>query len=59
VIARMLPNGSTVQIARALHLEQNPLYRRVNRIRHHLRQAIEAAGISADDVARLLGGDHD
>lgn len=35
-------------IARALHLEQKPLYRRLERIQEHLRRALERRGITRD-----------
>lgn len=44
-------DGKTVaQISRFMQLEQKPLYRRVNRIREELRTALEADGVSAEDV---------
>lgn len=47
VIARMhLQDGmSLADVARALNLEQKPLYRRVNRLRDQLRKHLEAQGI--------------
>jgi RNA polymerase sigma factor for flagellar operon FliA len=38
------------QIARLMHLEQKPLYRRLARIREDLRAALEADGVTAPDV---------
>jgi RNA polymerase sigma factor (sigma-70 family) len=54
VIARMLCQFTRVEIARRLNLEAKPLYRQVDRILKQLRQAMEAAGICAEDVADLL-----
>lgn len=45
---------SIAEIARALHLEQMPLYRRIERIRMTLRRALEAAGITAAAAAEVL-----
>ncbi len=44
-----------VEIARALHLEQKPLYRRVDRLRETLRKDLEREGIGRDLVAEGLG----
>ena len=41
-------------IARALHLEQKPLYRRLDMLLRRLRQALEAAGIGRDDATNVL-----
>lgn len=41
-------------IARALHLEQRPLYRTIERVMHSLRAAMEAEGISRADIEALL-----
>lgn len=45
---------SLADVARALHLEQKPLYRRVDRLRARLRTLLEDAGLSRDDVRSLL-----
>lgn len=48
--------GLTVaDISRALHLEQRPLYRRVNRLLARLRTALEGAGVTGADVGEMLG----
>lgn len=44
------------EIARALHLEQRPFYRRYNRLRDRLRAMLVASGIAASDVQHLLPG---
>jgi RNA polymerase sigma factor (sigma-70 family) len=41
-------------IARALHLEQRPLYRTIERVMQSLRAAMEAEGISRADIEALL-----
>lgn len=41
---------SLANVARALHLDQKPLYRRVNKLRDLLRKALEAEGIGGEDV---------
>ena len=47
--------GNTVaDVARALRIEQKPLYRRVERLRVRLRALLESAGLSGDDVRGLL-----
>jgi RNA polymerase sigma factor for flagellar operon FliA len=45
---------SVAEVARALHLEQKPLYRRVERLRNRLRAALEGAGLREDEVRNLL-----
>lgn len=58
LIVRMhLQDGrSLADVARALGLEQKPLYRRVNRLRQTLRTYIEAEGVHAPDVQGLIDG---
>ncbi|HEX2202608.1 MAG TPA: sigma-70 family RNA polymerase sigma factor [Longimicrobium sp.] len=47
--------GLTVaDVARALHIEQKPLYRRIPKLRDTLRGYLEEAGISAATVRSLL-----
>ncbi len=47
--------GQTVaDVARALRLEQKPLYRRVERLRVRLRALLERAGLGGDDVRGLI-----
>jgi RNA polymerase sigma factor for flagellar operon FliA len=41
-------------VARALRLEQKPLYRRVDRLRTRLRTLLESAGLREDDVRGIL-----
>ena len=41
-------------IARALHLEQKPLYRRFEALLHQLRQALEAGGIDAAEARDIV-----
>jgi RNA polymerase sigma factor (sigma-70 family) len=45
---------SAADIARALNIEQKPLYRRIPRLRDTLRGYLEEEGISAEDVRSLL-----
>lgn len=45
------------QIARALHIDQQVLYRRLYRQFGNLRAALVEAGITASDVERLIGDD--
>jgi RNA polymerase sigma factor (sigma-70 family) len=55
LIAKLLAEGRTVvQIARCLGLDQKRLYKQEKRILKKLRQAMERAGISAEDVAEIL-----
>ena len=51
---RMWQAMSVADIARALHLPQKPLYRRVDRIYAELRRTLEAGGIDLQDVRDLL-----
>lgn len=44
------------RIARALDLEEKPLYRRLERIQDRLRQDLEAAGIHREDIGEVLRG---
>ncbi|HEX2211755.1 MAG TPA: sigma-70 family RNA polymerase sigma factor [Longimicrobium sp.] len=43
-------------VARALRLDQKPLYRRVDRLRARLRARLESAGLDVKDVRGLLYG---
>ena len=45
-----------VEIARALHLEAKPLYRRIERLVKDLRAALEREGIEGKMVAEILSG---
>lgn len=56
LIARMWSEGfSFAEIARRLDCDQKALYKRKDRIFGQLRQALSSAGVSAEDVAELLG----
>lgn len=56
LIVRMhFSEGRTLaDVARVLHLEQKPLYRRVERLRRGLRTSLERAGVRENDVRHLL-----
>lgn len=56
VIVKMhFADGYTVaDVARALGLEQKPLYRRIERLRARLKAFLEGAGLRGDDVRGLL-----
>ena len=45
---------SVADIARALNVPQKPLYRRLERIFGRLREQMEGAGITREDVRRML-----
>jgi RNA polymerase sigma factor for flagellar operon FliA len=48
-------DGFTVaDIARSLHLEQKPLYRRLDQLTARLRQEMEARGVRREDVAEVV-----
>jgi|GEM_PF-234011 len=51
---RFMEGLSTADIARALRLEQKPLYRRLERLLTRLRELLEAAGISQDTVRNMV-----
>ena len=58
IVQLRFEGGMTVaEIARSLHLDQKLLYRRIAVLLRELEQAIGRAGISAPDVAELIGGD--
>lgn len=44
-------------VARALRMDQKPLYRRVDRLRARLREQLEAEGVRGSDVREMLGGE--
>lgn len=48
-------NASIAAIARALGLEQRPLYRRIEALLGKLRGALEAAGVDAESANGLIG----
>lgn len=45
---------SVADVARALRLEQKPLYRRIDQLRAKLRVDLERCGVTAEDVRELL-----
>jgi RNA polymerase sigma factor for flagellar operon FliA len=45
---------SVADIARGLHLEQKPLYRRLERLLASLRERLTQAGVSREDVGQLI-----
>lgn len=51
---RFWEDQSIADIARALQLEQKPLYRRLERLLALLRQRLEVAGVSAERLQALL-----
>jgi RNA polymerase sigma factor (sigma-70 family) len=51
---RFEQNATIAEIARALQLEQKPLYRRVERLLAGLRTALEQAGVTAEAAAEAL-----
>jgi RNA polymerase sigma factor for flagellar operon FliA len=51
---RFEDNFSVGGIARALHLEQKPLYRRIERLLADLRAALEASGLTAASAREVL-----
>lgn len=52
---RFSHGASMASIARALGLEQRPLYRRIEALLATLRRALEAAGIDAASAGELIG----
>lgn len=50
---------SIPEIARMLHVEAKPLYRRINRSLAALRNALERAGVSAADVEHIIDSTSD
>jgi RNA polymerase sigma factor for flagellar operon FliA len=52
---RFAGNASIVSIARALGLEQRPLYRRIESLLARLRAVLEAAGVDAASAGELIG----
>ena len=46
---------TVAQIARSMHIEQKLLYRRMEKLLHDLRAALERAGIDPREVADLIG----
>jgi RNA polymerase sigma factor (sigma-70 family) len=54
VIVLRRTERSVAEIARELHLEQKPLYRRLDKILARLRAAMESAGVRSSEVADML-----
>jgi RNA polymerase sigma factor (sigma-70 family) len=54
LLARMRCDFKVSQIARTLHLEQKPLYRRLDGIYKTLRKDLESRGIRPDEIDELL-----
>ncbi|HEV7486271.1 MAG TPA: sigma-70 family RNA polymerase sigma factor [Thermoanaerobaculia bacterium] len=52
---RFAKNSSIADIARALGLEQRPLYRRIEALLGELRRALQQAGLDAGSVTDLIG----
>ncbi|HEX5757906.1 MAG TPA: sigma-70 family RNA polymerase sigma factor [Thermoanaerobaculia bacterium] len=48
-----------VDIARALHVEAKPLYRRIERLERELRSALERQGIGRDAAREVLGSERE
>jgi RNA polymerase sigma factor (sigma-70 family) len=61
MIVRMhFADGLTLAaVARALNLEQKPLYRRIEKLRAVLRESLEGEGVHGSDVRGLLGDRED
>lgn len=60
LLVRMSCDGFKIsEIARALKLEQKPLYRRLMRIYEALRQDLERDGVRPDEIAGLCGAEDD
>ncbi|HXO40232.1 MAG TPA: hypothetical protein VN999_02200, partial [Thermoanaerobaculia bacterium] len=56
LIAKMVGDGfKVVEIAAHLDLDQKKLYKRTEKIKASLREALERAGVSAADVADIEG----
>jgi RNA polymerase sigma factor (sigma-70 family) len=54
---RFFEGASVADIARALRLDQKPLYRRLERLFVRLREELEGSGISRGDVKEMLEED--
>lgn len=46
---------TVAEVARSMHLEQKPLYRKIHAILEGLKKALEAAGLTAAEVVDLIG----
>lgn len=54
VVMHFAEGLSLASVARALNLEQKPLYRRVERLRRRLRELLEEEGVGDGDVLDML-----
>jgi RNA polymerase sigma factor (sigma-70 family) len=57
LIVKLRCRLTVAEIARRLHREQKPLYRRIDGILGQLRRDLEAKGVTAAEVAELLAAD--
>ncbi len=55
VAMRFLDGLSVAEVARALNLEQKPLYRRLHRSLSALRRQLETTGVTRETVQEILG----
>lgn len=53
---RFKDNQQVSEIAKALHLEAKPLYRRFDKLLQSLRTSLEEAGLTAESMATALAG---
>jgi RNA polymerase sigma factor (sigma-70 family) len=51
---RFFAGLTTAEIARVLHLDQKPLYRRIDRYLREIRQALQEGGICSDDLDDIV-----
>jgi len=54
LIAQMRCEHQVAQIAKSLHLEQKPLYRRIEKILLTLRSQLEKEGVRREDILEIL-----
>lgn len=54
LLVKMVCDRTVAQISRALRLEQKPLYRRLEKIYHDLRQELERRGVTQETLAEIL-----
>lgn len=55
LLAKMKGSFQVSQIARNLHLEQKPLYRRLEKILKALREDLEGRGVRPEEIEEILG----
>ena len=55
LLAKMKGSFQVSQIARTLHLEQKPLYRRLDKILKALREDLEGRGVRPEEIDEILG----